>query len=153
MRVAQILAICELPQHREQIMALKDVIGEYAFVSKVDVSDLDASVAFYGKKLGLIPDEKYHTSTWRQFRVLPRVAIGLNVHPTGVGTGGAVATLVVDDIEQASNRLQKQGVEVSKIDDVGDGVRLAFFKDPDGNSLGLRQNSPQHPKAAAVCGA
>lgn len=67
-------------------MALKDVIGEHAFVSKVDVSDLDASAAFYGRKLGLVSDENYSTPTWRQFRVLPRVAIGLNVNPAGVGT-------------------------------------------------------------------
>lgn len=134
-------------------MALKDVIGEHAFVSKVDVSDLDASAAFYGKKLGLVPDEKYNTPTWRQFRVLPRVAIGLNVNPGGVGTGGAVATLVVDDIVQARNGLHKQNVTVGPIFDAGHGVQLAFFEDPDGNSLGLRQNSPQHPMAAAVGGA
>jgi glyoxylase I family protein len=137
----------------EQVMALKDVIGEYAFVSKVDVSDLEASSTFYGKTLKLTLDDKFSTPTWRQFRVFPRLAIGLNLNPSGVGTAGAVATFVVDNIAQARAGLLEQGVKVGPVIDVGHGVQLAFFKDPDGNSLGLRQNPPGHPKAAQVGGA
>jgi glyoxylase I family protein len=134
-------------------MALKDLIGEHAFVSKVDVSDLDIGSAFYGKTLGLTPDDKFNTPTWRQFRVFPRLAIGLNLNPSGIGTGGAVATLVVDNIAQARTNLIEKGVKAGPIIDVGHGVQLAFFKDPDGNSLGLRQNPPGQPKAAQVGGA
>ncbi|MEO2218166.1 VOC family protein [Chromobacterium vaccinii] len=133
-------------------MALKDIIGEYAFVAKVDVSDIDKSAAWYGGKLGLVHDPRFDTPTWRQYNVpgLARAAIGLNLNPGGVGSGGAVSTFVVANIQLARKGLIEHGVEVGPVMDVGHGVLLAFFKDPDGNSLGLRQNSAQHPAVAEV---
>lgn len=135
-------------------MSLKDILGEYGFVAKVDVSDLDASANWYESKLGLIPDPRYDTATWRQFN-LPGItlsAIGLNRNAAGVGSGGAVSTFVVNDITAARASLIEQGIPVGPITDVGSGVLLCFFKDPDGNSLGLRQNSPDHPKASQIGG-
>jgi glyoxylase I family protein len=135
-------------------MSLKDILGEYGFVAKVDVSDLDASAKWYESKLGLIPDPRYNTPTWRQFNLpgIPLTAIGLNLNPAGVGSGGAVSTFIVDNIEAARKNLIAQGVQVGSIVDVGHGVLLCFFKDPDGNSLGLRQNSPDQPRPAQIGG-
>jgi glyoxylase I family protein len=135
-------------------MSLKDIFGDYGFVAKVDVSDLDTSAGWYESKLGLIPDSGYDTPTWRQFNLpgIPLTAIGLNLNPVGVGSGGAVSTFVVDDIAAARDGLIAQGVEVGPIIDVGHGVLLCFFKDPDGNALGLRQNSSGQPKAAQMGG-
>jgi len=133
-------------------MSLKDLLGEYGFVAKVDVSDLDASANWYGSKLGLIPDPRYNMPTWRQFN-LPGItlsAIGLNLNAAGVGSGGAVSTFVANDITAARASLIEQGISVGPITDVGSGVLLCFFKDPDGNSLGLRQNSPDQPKASQI---
>jgi lactoylglutathione lyase len=125
-------------------MTLSDVIGEYAFVAKVDVSDLNISFQWYSTKLGLTPDPRYNTKTWMQINLpgIPNVAIGLNLSPTGTGTGGAVSTFVVQNINTARNGLLEQGVNVGPIIEASFNVLLCFFKDPDGNMLGLRQNLP-----------
>ncbi|MCG8421391.1 MAG: VOC family protein [Proteobacteria bacterium] len=130
-------------------MKLSDCIGKYAIVAKVDVSDLESSVSWYRDKLCLTVDDRFTTETWVQLRVgIPYVAIGLNLSASNVGTAGGVTTFVVDDIEFARNNLIAKGVEVSAIEEVAKGVKLAFFSDPDGNHLGLRQNSKGHPTVA-----
>jgi lactoylglutathione lyase len=133
-------------------MALKDIIGDHAFVAKMDVADLDRSALWYQNSLGLRHDPRFDTPTWRQFGVpgIAHLAVGLNLNPTGVGSGGGVATFVVANIEVARHGLMEHGVEVGPIADVGHGVRLAFFQDPDGNALGLRQNGAQHPKVGEI---
>ncbi|MEH1830625.1 MAG: VOC family protein [Nostoc sp.] len=122
-------------------MTLKNTFGEYSFVTKVDVSNLEASVEWYKSKLGLVPENKYDTPNWRQFSFpdIPRFAIGLNLS-NSVETGSTVSTFVVDNIVAARQSLIEKGVEVGPITDVGHGVQLSVFKDLDGNLLGLRQN-------------
>ncbi|MEH2421800.1 MAG: VOC family protein [Nostoc sp.] len=122
-------------------MTLKNSFGEYSFVSKVDVTNLEASVEWYKDKLGLVPESKYDTPNWRQFSIpdIGRFAIGLNLS-NSVKTGSAVSTFVVDNIVAARQNLIEKGVEVGPITDVGHGVQLSVFKDIDGNLLGLRQN-------------
>lgn len=133
-------------------MLLQKIAKEYAFVAKIDVSNLDKSSEWYQKNLGLVPDIRYDTPSWRQFNLpdLKRVALGLNFDATNVGTGGAVLTFVVDNIDDARQHLIENKVIVSDIIDVGHGVKLCFFQDPDRNSLGLRQNSPDQPSAATI---
>ena len=122
-------------------MTLKNTFGEYSFVSKVDVTDLEASVKWYKEKLGLVLESKYDTPSWRQFSIpdIERFAIGLNLS-NSVEAGSTVSTFVVKDIVAARQSLIEKGVEVGPITDVGHGVQLSVFKDIDGNLLGLRQN-------------
>jgi predicted enzyme related to lactoylglutathione lyase len=119
------------------------------FVAKVNVSNLAASSEWYAKKLGLVHDPKFDTPNWQQLNLPGRkgVAIGLNLDAAKVGTGGATATFVVKDIEKEQKALIKKGVNVGVVMPVGEGVCLAFFADPDGNELGLRQNGCKIPKA------
>ncbi|MEH2071124.1 MAG: VOC family protein [Nostoc sp.] len=122
-------------------MTLNNTFGEYSFVTKVDVTNLEASVEWYKSKLGLVPEEQYDTPSWRQFSFpdIPRFAIGLNLS-NSVDTGSTVSTFVVKDIVAARQSLIEKGVEVEPITDVGHGVQLSIFRDIDGNLLGLRQN-------------
>ncbi|MBD2730703.1 VOC family protein [Nostoc sp. FACHB-892] len=122
-------------------MTLKNTFGEYSFVTKLDVTNLEASAEWYKSKLGLVPQEKYDTPSWRQFSFpdIPRFAIGLNLSDS-VEPGNTVNTFVVNDIVTASQSLTEKGVSVGPITDVGHGVQLSTFKDIDGNLLGLRQN-------------
>lgn len=46
--------------------------------------------------------------------------------------------LVVNDITQAREELISRAVDVSEIVGVGEGVKHAWFSDPDGNSLTLQ---------------
>jgi glyoxylase I family protein len=132
---------------------LSQIQGEYAFVAKVNVSDLDKSVKWYVDKLGLQEDTRFRTDTWRQFNLpgIPRVAIGLNKPvKEEEGTGGGVSTFVVDKINDTYDSLKEKGIDITSPADVGKGVLMCFFKDPDGNSLALRQNPSNHPKAAEI---
>jgi glyoxylase I family protein len=128
-------------------MSVKDTLKEYAFIMKLDVSNLEESARWYKDRLGLIHDPRFDTPTWRQFNLpdIKRVAIGLNVDPPKVGTGGAVATFIVEDIVASREALTRQDIQVGPILDPGHDVKLCFFNDPDGNALGLRQNPPHHP--------
>ena len=122
-------------------MTLKNTFGEYSFVTKVDVTNLEASLKWYKDKLGLVPESKYDTPSWRQLSIpdIGNFAIGLNLS-NSVVAGSAVSTFVVNNIVAARQSLIEKGVEVGPITDVGHGVQLSVFKDIDGNLLGLRQN-------------
>jgi lactoylglutathione lyase len=71
---------------------------------------------------------------------LPNTALGIYVNPDGAGLGGKKVTFVVDDIERVRDGLLRAGVEVDEIESLGDWVKIAFFRDPDGNVFGIRQN-------------
>ena len=47
--------------------------------------------------------------------------------------------LVVSDIDQARETLIGRGVEVERVADLGGGVRMAGFADPDGNTWALQE--------------
>jgi lactoylglutathione lyase len=127
-------------------------ISEIGLVAKMDVKGLDAALEWYRNKLGFVPDDRFRTKTWAQLN-LPGVkgaAVGLNLEPRRAGSGGVVLTLVVADVAQARDELIAEGVQVGPIESVGDGVQLAIFRDPDGNSLGLRENAPAQPRPAQI---
>lgn len=123
-------------------MSLSGMLSEYGFIVKVDVTDLNRSLAWYQDKLGFKVDERYSAGSWRQLTLedLPNTALGLYLNPDGAGLGGKRATFVVRDIEEVRNRLLRAGVEVDEIAMLGDWVKLAFLRDPDGNIFGIREN-------------
>jgi catechol 2,3-dioxygenase-like lactoylglutathione lyase family enzyme len=50
-----------------------------------------------------------------------------------------VAAFEAEDIEGEVNELRGRGVEVEDIITLPNGVKRAFFKDPDGNVIGMRE--------------
>ena len=126
----------------EDQMSLSGLLSEYGFVVKVDVTDIDRSIAWYEDKLGFKVDERYSAGTWRQLTLdgLPNTALGLMLNPQGAGLGGKKVTFVVEDIEVLRNDLLGAGVEVDEIETLGEWVKIVFFRDPDGNVFGIRQN-------------
>jgi predicted enzyme related to lactoylglutathione lyase len=104
-------------------------------------TDLERAEPFYEQVLGLVRDPN-HTQGWPDFRTGNVSVILTDVAKTGDEfrpNGGAVA-LRVPDVAATTERLKSAGVTFP-FDDVYDsGVcHMAFFNDPDGNSLMLHR--------------
>ncbi|HNP62555.1 MAG TPA: RnfH family protein [Woeseiaceae bacterium] len=126
----------------EKDVSLAGSLSDYGFVVKVDVTDLDRSLAWYQDKLGFKLDDKHSAGSWRQLTLdaLPNTALGLYLNPDGAGLGGKKVTFVVTDIKAVREGLVSNGVDVDEIVELGDWVKLAFFRDPDENVFGIREN-------------
>jgi catechol 2,3-dioxygenase-like lactoylglutathione lyase family enzyme len=122
------------------------MIGATMVVATLPVSDLEQSKAFYGDLLGL-------TLLWEnpasiRFRCGDHSELSIFRRP-GTATEHTLAHFEVTDIEATVRDLEAKGVEFL---DYADGplattghiaqlgpARGAWFRDPDGNTLGLRQ--------------
>ncbi len=101
--------------------------------------NLDASIDFYGNKLGLprsvyVPERKFAEFETGNLTISiidgEAMGIGHNVNRTAMA-------LHVDDVEAARAELESRGVEFTG-DILDTGVcHMAFFADPDGNALML----------------
>ncbi|MEE9581165.1 MAG: VOC family protein [Nitrosomonadaceae bacterium] len=126
---------------------MQKIVGEYAAVSKVNAANLDETVKWY-ESIGFVENTKFRTKTWAQVYDpnLPEVSVGLNLD-SNVGTGQQVTTFVVKDIVAARNALVLVIGDYSPTNPCGvkpiesyPPVQMAYFADPNGNSLALRQN-------------
>jgi catechol 2,3-dioxygenase-like lactoylglutathione lyase family enzyme len=108
----------------------------------VFVADMDRSTKFYTESLGLKLVFRAGDH-WAQIDGGHGLAIGL--HPSGPqeeepGTRGSLQIgLNVTDIVAACEALRQRGVSFDGeiVNDEKGGIKLAFFKDPDGNVLYL----------------
>ena len=111
------------------------------------VADVDRSKAFYRDVLGFVEDVDVRPADGvRVVQLTPpgsacSVTIGTGLPVFGEMPPGSVRGLhlVVADIESARNELVHRGLHISPVEDVGGGVRYAWFSDPDGNSLTLQE--------------
>jgi catechol 2,3-dioxygenase-like lactoylglutathione lyase family enzyme len=115
-------------------------------VPTLAVSDIERARHFYEGRLGFEAEA---------------VVEGTVRYGCGGGTGLAiferpmeaidrtVAAFEVDDIEQEVRELRERDVEVEGIITLPSGVRRAFFKDPDGNVIGMRQLPTQGGRASS----
>jgi catechol 2,3-dioxygenase-like lactoylglutathione lyase family enzyme len=122
------------------------MMGETMVVATIPVTDLEQAKAFYGETLGL-------TFLWEnpasiRFRCGETSEISVFKRPPTV-TDHTLAHFEVMDIEAVVRDLDAKGVEfidyaegplvtTDHIAQVGP-ARGAWFRDPDGNTLGLRQ--------------
>lgn len=110
----------------------------------LSVSDVDRSITFYRDVVGFVLD--HDVSPGHGMRVVQLTPPGSSCSISfGVGMGaGAPVTnlhLVVDDLDSVRAGLAANGLDVSPVQDMGGGVRYAFFADPDGNSWALQEIS------------
>jgi predicted enzyme related to lactoylglutathione lyase len=114
------------------------------------VSDLERAKEFYGDVLGL--KKTLEIPGWAEFgHAQDAPTIGLNAMPRNEGgpkpgsDGGATVVLRVADVEKTQQHLAGRGVKFEgKIEEVQGVVRIATFRDPDGNRLQLCQVLQQH---------
>jgi predicted enzyme related to lactoylglutathione lyase len=109
----------------------------------VPVSDVDRAKAFYSERAGFVVDHDHTVSDEIRFVQLTppgsacSIAIGKGLVDAEPGSLKSIQ-MVVDDIEQAHERLAQGGVEASEIQDFPWG-RFVFFEDPDGNRWSIQQ--------------
>jgi catechol 2,3-dioxygenase-like lactoylglutathione lyase family enzyme len=114
-------------------------------VANVAVKDLDVATDFYGKTLGLKPVHE----EGKELVVFQSGHSSLNVYRSQyAGTNKATAvTWTVDNLEDEVAALKNKGVVFEHYDmpgmrlegdvHVSDHLKVAWFKDPDGNILNL----------------
>jgi catechol 2,3-dioxygenase-like lactoylglutathione lyase family enzyme len=122
------------------------MIGARMIVPTIPVSDLDRARLFYGETLGL--EQLWENPASIRFRAGPSSEVSTFKRP-GLTTEHTLAHFEVDDIEAAVRELEGKGVAfvdytegplvtTGHIAQLGP-ARGAWFRDPDGNFLGLRQ--------------
>jgi len=120
------------------------IVERTDFVS-VPVRDLEKSTAWYRDSLGL---EQVSEGGWPEFQLGENVSLYL-IDPTNIGQEftaphTSYIALRVPDVEEARTELEGRGITFAgEIFDTGV-CHMAFFRDPDGNSLMLhRRYAPQ----------
>ncbi|MDF2664665.1 MAG: lactoylglutathione lyase [Microbacterium sp.] len=106
------------------------------------VSDVERSIVFYRDRVGFALDHDVSPGNgMRVVQLTPPGSACSIAFGAGMGGGAPVSNLhlVVDDIEAAREELARRGVDVSPVQNLGGGVRYAFFADPDGNSWALQE--------------
>lgn len=108
----------------------------------INVTDLDAGIAWYRDVLGLNLLYRVDEIAWCEFESpVARVNVGLAQRESVIQGGGATLTFGVTDIEAAKAVLDTAGVrQDGPIQDIPGMVRLLTFYDPDGNALMLYQD-------------
>lgn len=124
-------------------------LGAYPVMATAAVSDLARAREFYEGTLGLTPDT---VEAAPEEVVVYRCGgdTTLMVYPSRhAGTGTAtVATFTVDDVEAMVAALTERGVTFERYDEPGietdergiaggEGMRVAWFADPDGNIIAV----------------
>jgi catechol 2,3-dioxygenase-like lactoylglutathione lyase family enzyme len=125
-------------------------LSGYKVRTSIAVSDLARAREFYEGRLGLsAADEQPDES--RIYACGGDTALHVYVSPTHAGAGTAtLATWYVADLEQVVDELSANGVTFERYDDPAlrtddkgihelEGGRVAWFKDPDGNTFAIEQ--------------
>jgi catechol 2,3-dioxygenase-like lactoylglutathione lyase family enzyme len=123
----------------------KIMLGKADATPMIAVKDLDRAREFYGEKLGLKTEDEWNG----EGVTLKSGDTRINVYRSEfAGTNKATAlTFDVDDIEREVGDLKDKGIFFEHYDlpgleqrgdlYVGEGMKTAWFKDPDGNILSL----------------
>ena len=121
------------------------MLGKADATPMIAVKDIDRAKEFYSDKLGLKPFQEMGG----EFFMLKSGDTTLNVYKSEfAGTNKATAlTFDVDDIDAEVRELKGKGISFEHYDvqglkadgDIysGEGMKTAWFKDPDGNILSL----------------
>ena len=128
----------------------RPVLGACKIVAFVAVTDGDRARAFYRDKLGLrlVSEEPPFALVFDVQGIMLRLSLVKQVTPAGY----TVLGWQVPDIVSAAEALESAGVHLERFnlpgmaqDELGiwtapGGARVAWFKDPDGNTLSISQH-------------
>jgi catechol 2,3-dioxygenase-like lactoylglutathione lyase family enzyme len=100
------------------------------------VNDLERTRRFYEERLGLEVEAQVAETV--RYRCGNGTGLAIFERPM-TPVDRTVAAFEVADIEAEIADLKRRGVEVEGVVTLTSGVRRAFFHDPDGNIIGMRQ--------------
>ncbi len=125
-------------------------LSEYRVAAGLAVSDMDRAREFYEGKLGL--SVGIDSGDNLQYRCAEGTAIHVYLSPDHAGKSTAtLAGWGVDDVERVVDELAERGVAFERYDEgpiltdekgiatFEGGARVAYFRDPDGNTLSIAQ--------------
>jgi catechol 2,3-dioxygenase-like lactoylglutathione lyase family enzyme len=127
-------------------------LGQYNLIAFATIIDVERAKAFYRDTLGLrlVEEEPPYALVFDAHGIMLRLGMGKQL-PPNVGT---VIGWQVPDIDIAVRDLMNAGVSLERYDFLKPdalgiwtsptGARVAWFKDPDGNTLSLSE----HPEAS-----
>ena len=121
------------------------MIKKIAFVSHRS-KDIEADKRFWGELLGL-PEVANHENKWVEFETPEGKTIAIEQF-SPEGTPPTLA-LEVDDIEAEVARLKSAGVPFQGEIRDNKVCKMAFAKDPSGNTVMLHQISPERAKGSS----
>jgi catechol 2,3-dioxygenase-like lactoylglutathione lyase family enzyme len=125
-------------------------LSTYEIRTSIAVSDMDKATKFYEGRLKLAPGEGQSDES-RIYLCGGNTSLHVYESPAHAGKAPAtLATWYVDDLERVVDELSANGVTFESYDDPSlttdengihelDGGRVAWFKDPDGNTLAIEQ--------------
>ena len=129
-------------------MALQFRLSDHNMIGFVATSDPVRAREFYSQKLGLplLQEQMPFALVYNAHGIMLRVAVVKKVNPAGY----TVLGWEVPDIRAAAEALSAAGVRFERFqgmeqDDVGvwtapGGDKVAWFQDPDGNTLSISQH-------------
>jgi catechol 2,3-dioxygenase-like lactoylglutathione lyase family enzyme len=112
------------------------MLADARVVPTLAVSDLERARRFYEGRLGLAIEAEVEETV--RYRCGGGTGLAIFERPMEP-TDRTVAAFEVEDIEREARELRGRGVEVQGITTLQSGVKRAFFNDPDGNVIGMRQ--------------
>ncbi len=101
----------------------------------VPVSDLDASIDWYTRFLGRLPDRRAGEEIL--WEIDKRAWLFIEPNTTHAGAGRI--TLAVTGLDTLLERLAGQGIEYQPIETYANGVRHVKIPDPDGNAIAFAE--------------
>lgn len=122
------------------------MLGDKDAAANIAVKDLEVARRFYGDKLGLtqIGSEGEEVIVFRSGNTI------INVYRSkyaGTNQATALTWVVGDDVESVVNALKAKGISFEHYDmpditregdvHIGGNMKVAWFKDPDGNILNI----------------
>ena len=112
------------------------MLSDARIAPTLPVSDMARARRFYEDTLGLTVEVEVEGTV--RFKCGSGTGLALYEQPTEA-IDRTVAAFEVDDIDAEVDELRGRGVDVEGIITLASGLRRAFFKDLDGNVIGMRQ--------------
>lgn len=110
-------------------------------IACLTVSDVQKAKWLFVEVLGMTLKHDVPDYNWMEFQGKEGGRIGVGQSSEDQKSGkNAILSIAVDNIEEMRNHLISQEIEVGEITEVPGHVKLAPFKDQDGNNFFLAQN-------------